>query len=78
MAAAPDAEERALRDIAHQLSLAYPGASYEHIEAILRANYAASRDAKVQTYRLLLAERDTRVRLRREAPPPSTIPRPRP
>lgn len=63
------AEERALSDIARVVALTYPWATEAHIASILRANFEATRDEKVQNYRFVLAERNTRVRLRREAPP---------
>lgn len=66
--------ERGLREVTQQILLTYPWASPEHVEAILRSNYDATNGAKVQNYRLLLAERDTRVQLRREAS--SRTPRP--
>ncbi len=61
------AEDKALRAIAAQIGEAYPWASHEHVAAILRANYATTANARVQNYRLVLAERDTRARLRHEA-----------
>jgi hypothetical protein len=67
------AEERALRGVAERLSLACPWASQKHIETVLRDSYGATRDAKVQNYRLVLAERVTRVRLRREVPEGSPV-----
>ena len=45
----------------------YPLVSADHIEEVLRSRYERTRDASVQDYRLLLAERETRVHLRREA-----------
>jgi hypothetical protein len=60
-------EERALLAATQQIALAYPWASLSHIATILRANFEATREAKVQDYRLVLAERNTRVRLRQEA-----------
>jgi hypothetical protein len=61
-------DERALRDVARQVALSYPWASGEHVAALLRANFYAAGGAKAQDHRLVLAERDTRVCLRREAP----------
>ena len=66
----PDATERALVGSVKQLLADYPWADPAHVEAVLRSNFATTRDAKVPNYRLLLAERDTRVRLRRESPRP--------
>jgi hypothetical protein len=64
---AGDAEEKALRTIIDQVAAAYPWATRDHVAALLRSNYAATANARVQNYRLVLAERDTRARLRREA-----------
>lgn len=61
-------QERALHEITQRLASAHPWASEAHIEAILRANLDETRDAKVQNFRLLLAERNARVRLRSEEP----------
>lgn len=69
-----EAEAKALRAIAAQISAAYPWASHDHLTALLRANYAATANARVQNYRLVLAERDTRALLRREANGLSTAP----
>ena len=59
--------ERGLREVARQILLAYPWAAPDHVDAMLRANYDTTDGAKVQNYRLVLAERDTRVQLRHEA-----------
>ncbi len=63
-----DATESALRQIQRAVAGDYPWASADHIDRVLRAHYARTRDAKVQNYRLLLAERETRVQLRHEQP----------
>ena len=59
-------EEAALEQTAGVIAKDYPWASSEHVGEVLRSRFARTRDAKVQNYRLLLAERDTRTQLRRE------------
>lgn len=65
---AVDAHDRALSGVVRQVIADYPWAAPEYVDKILRANFDGTREAKVHTYRLLLAERDTRARLRRESP----------
>ncbi len=61
-----DATEAALGQIQRALSSDYPWASTDHIGDVLRSRYERTRDAKVQNYRLVLAERETRIQLRHE------------
>jgi hypothetical protein len=58
--------DTALGQLQGAISSDYPWASPDHIEAVLRAGYERTRDAKVQNYRLVLAERETRTQLRHE------------
>jgi hypothetical protein len=60
----PAALTRALDDIARRVAATYPAAAPERIASLLRACYERTRDAKVQQYRLVLAERDTRLQMR--------------
>ena len=62
---APD-DERALRAAVDACARDYPNAARGRIEHLMRSFYALTSDAKVKQYRVLLAERDTRVRLRLE------------
>jgi len=61
-----DTAETALEQIQRSISDDYPWASTDHIGELLRSRYERTRDAKVQNYRLVLAERDTRNQLRHE------------
>jgi hypothetical protein len=63
-----NATEAALRQIQRAISGDFPWASTDHIGEVLRSRYERTRDAKVQNYRLVLAERDTRLQLRYEQP----------
>ncbi len=60
------ATEPALVHIQRAISSDYPWASTDYIGEVLRSRHERTSDAKVQTYRLLLAERETRTQLRRE------------
>jgi hypothetical protein len=59
-----DVEQRALCEIAGRLALDYPAATSEQVDAVLRSTFERASDARVEQYRLVLAERDARVRLR--------------
>jgi hypothetical protein len=59
-----DPAERALAEITQRLGVDYPGAPPETISEVLLAQYLRTASAPVQQYRLVLAERDTRVQLR--------------
>jgi hypothetical protein len=48
-----------------RLVVDHPDADPSHLAFLLHEAYAATADAKVQTYRILLAERSARARLRR-------------
>lgn len=58
--------EVALEQVLRAISTDYLWASTDHIGEVLRARYERTRDAKVQNYRLVLAERQTRTQLRHE------------
>ncbi len=58
------AEARAIGTAIDTCLRAYPGATRARVEQLLWAFYERTSDAKVQQYRVLLAERDTRARLR--------------
>lgn len=60
------ATTKALAGIQDAIARDYPEASPDRIAEVLRSRYERTRDAKVQNYRLLLAERETRVQLRHE------------
>ncbi|MGZ4681364.1 MAG: three-helix bundle dimerization domain-containing protein [Acidimicrobiales bacterium] len=62
------ATTKALEGVQDAIARDYPWAAPERIAEVLRSRYERTRDAKVQNYRLLLAERETRVQLRHEAP----------
>lgn len=59
-------DERALRASIDALLRDYPWATRERVEQLLSLFYERTSEAKVTQYRVLLAERDTRVQLRRE------------
>jgi len=61
-----DAADMALGHIRRAISSDYPWATLDHIGEVLRSGYDRTRDAKVQNYRLLLAEREARAQLRHE------------
>jgi hypothetical protein len=58
--------EAALGHIQRAISGDHPWASPEHVSQVLRARYEQTHDAKVQNFRLVLAERATRAQLRHE------------
>jgi len=58
--------EKALGQILQAIANDCPWAATDHIAAVLHDRYEATRDAKVQNFRLVLAERETRVQLRHE------------
>ena len=58
--------EKALGQVLRAIANDCPWAATDHIAAVLRDHYEATRDAKVQNFRLVLAERETRVQLRHE------------
>lgn len=61
-----DATTTALGHIARAISSDFPWASADHVGEVLRSSYERTRDAKVQNYRLVLAERGARAQLRHE------------
>jgi len=60
------ATEVVLGQIERSISNDYPWASTDHIGEVLRSRYERTRDARVQNYRLVLAEREARSQLRHE------------
>lgn len=56
----------ALARIHVTLTRRYPSAPSEYVAELLRSSYDRTRDASVQDFRLVLAERETLERLRSE------------
>ena len=61
-----DASKTALVHVERSISNDHPWASRHHVGQVLRDRFERTRDAKVQNYRLLRAERETRAQLRHE------------
>ena len=59
-------QRTALRQIQRSISDDHPWVSTDHIGDVLRSRYERTHDAKVQNFRLVLAERETRTQLRHE------------
>ena len=67
-------EDCSLQEVQCRLASDYPGVERERIAELLLACYRRTSAAKRPQYRLILAERDSRVRLRRE-PRSAGVPR---
>ena len=60
------ADARAIGAAIDACARAYPGATMARVEQLLWTFYERTTDARVQQYRVLLAERETRAQLRRD------------
>lgn len=69
VADAPANEERALDDAVARIVRDHPDADVAVITALLRTAHRATADAKVQGFRVVLAERSARASLRRRPSP---------